>query len=330
MLAAVAQSPQLEVGQAAAQYLSKQPSGPAIGLAETKRWSLGAEAGFEYDSNVVLAPNDETIKSTRDISDEADGRFKVEVGGRYRIMAGEQASISLGYDFSQSTHFSLTEFDLQGHEFRADFSVPWRGIELGLTGGYDFYALNYRSYLQQGTGMPWLTFFESDWGATNLYYRFRGYDYLRAPFEPYLDAFNHAFGVRQYYWIPGGNGVLNAGYQLDYDDPVSDDGEEFEYLGHQLELSYGVPLRDWARIRAGYLFRLEDYESVNSRTGTELYPSGTRRRHDNQHQLAFDVRRNLTEHWSAAFFYVAVLNGSNIDPFEYDRHIVALHLRYDF
>jgi hypothetical protein len=329
-----ADNPNSEVGRVAAKYLSKVPARRGAGFAETapiaRPWSLRADAGFEYDSNVVLAPDDTTIKETRGISDEADGRFRADLAGRYRVGTGGPVSLTLGYDFSQSVHFNLTQFDLQGHELRAEVTSPWRGVELGLTGGYDFYALDYRSFLQQGTGTPWVTFFEGESGATRLYYSLGGHDYLRAPLEPYLDSIHHALGIQQLYSRLEGKGVLSVGYQFDYDDPVSSNGAEFEYLGHQLELGYACPLYDWVRLHAGYTFRLEDYQSVNSRTGTDLAPAGTRRRHDSQQQLALHIERDLAPRWTVAFSYIGVMNSSNIDPFEYGRHVVGVNLSYQF
>jgi tetratricopeptide (TPR) repeat protein len=326
--------PDSEVGRVAADYLSKVPPRRGVEFTEkgptARRWSLRADAGFEYDSNVVLAPDDSTVKESRGISDESDGRFRVDLGGRYRVATGGPVSLLVGYDFSQSIHFNLTQYDLQGHQLRAEVTTPWRGVELGLTGGYEFYALDYRSYLQQGSGTPWVTFFEGERAATRLYYSLGGHDYLRAPFEPYLDSIHHAGGIRQLYSLAEGKGLLSAGYQLDYDDPVSSDGSEFEYVGSQFELAYACPLRDWARLHAGYAFRLDDYQSENSRTGTDLAPAGTKRRHDNQHQLALHLERDLAAQWTVALYYIGVMNNSNIDAFEYGRHIVGVNLGYQF
>jgi tetratricopeptide (TPR) repeat protein len=334
LVAVEADRPDSEVGRVAADYLSKVSPRRGVEFAQkapmARPWSVRADAGFEYDSNVVLAPDDSTIKETRGISDEADGRFRVDLGGRYRVATGGPVSLMLGYDFSQSIHFNLTQFDLQGHELQAEVTSPWRGVELGFRGDYDFYALDYRSYLQQGSGTPWVTFFEGERGATRLYYSLGGHDYLRAPFEPYLDSIHHAAGIRQLYAPSQGKGLLSLGYQLDYDDPLSSSGAEFEYLGHQLEITYACPLYDWARLHAGYAFRLDDYQSVNSRTGTDLAPAGTRRRHDSQHQLALQIERELVPQWTVAFSYIGVMNSSNIDPFEYDRQVVGLNLSYQF
>lgn len=328
------ESPDTEVGRVAAQYVAQARAerGPGVGGGPglPRPWSLYVTGGFEYDSNVVLAPNDETIKVTRGISDESDGLFRIGLGGRYQVTRVEPISLRLGYDFSQSVHFELTEYDLQGHQLRAEISSPVGGVEVGAIAAYEFYALDYRSYLQRGIGSPWVTFFEGERAATRLYYSLRGSDYLRDPFEPYLDSINHAFGVRQTYAFSGANGILGATYQLDYEDPVSDDGAEFEYLGNQLEVGYTRPIRNWANASVAYLFRLEDYDSVNSRTGTELQPGGTRRRHDHQHQFALRLERPFASHWTAALFYVGVINGSNIEPFEYDRNVVGLNLAYRF
>jgi len=327
-----AESPESELGKIAAKYLKEAGSGLRRPGAESAgpAWTFRGETGLEYDSNVMLAPDDDDVKSSRGISGEEDGRFRLGLGGSYRLVDNETLSATMAYDFYQSVHFDLTEFDLQGHSVRMNVSSPWLGVRVGATAVYDFYALNYRSFFQQGSATPWVSFFEGKRTATRLLYTLRGRDYFRDPFEPYLDSIKHSVGLRQVYVRQGDRGVLAGGYRFDYQDPASGDGEEFEFLGHQLDVTYSCPLFHWADMSIGYLLRLEDYEYVNSRTGTKQFPDGTRRRHDHRHEFVLHLERDVSEHWVIGLSYIGVLNGSNISEFDYARHIVSTGLRYRF
>ena len=69
---------------------------------------------------------------------------------------------------------------------------------------------------------------------------------------------------------------------------------------------------------------------MNSRTGTQQFPDGTRRRHDHEHRFVLHLEREVSEHWTVGFSYLGALSGSNLPEFEYDRHIVSTGVRYRF
>ncbi len=319
--------PDAEVARAARQYLDSAVTAPRR-VAGAKPWGVYGDLGFEYDSNVVLAPNDSAIEDSRGISDKSDGRSVLGAGGYLRLADTDQVRATLSYDLSQSIHFQLNEYDLQGHRVRLDLSTPLRQIQVGISGAYDFYLLDFHSFYQQGEAIPWVTFYEGDVTATQVHYRFRGRDYLHDPFDPYRDSFNNAVGVRQYFLLGAVDRVLSIGYQLDDEDPISTDGNDFEYLGHAIDLNFEFNLLDWVSGVAGYQVRLDDYQFKNSRTGTP--PSFGVRRHDVDHQVVVRLERPLTPYLIAAVEYLGVFNTSNIEPFEYDRHIVSAGLRVQF
>lgn len=314
--------PGSEVGEVAARYLA---GGTASARdAAERRWSAHGSVGFEYDTNVPLAADDSDIQKTRSIGDESDGRARLSAGGRYRVWDDDSVQVGLGYDFYQSIHFDLTDFDLQGHRARLDLVMPRGRFRAGVTGLYDFYALDYRSYFQEGSGIPWLAFFFDETNATQIYYALRGRDYFRDPFEPYLDSINNAVGVRQLIGIGGTDRILRVGYRFDDNNPPSKDGDDFQFQGHQLDVELALPVPHLVDAELGYAFRLEDYESGNSRS-----PDGFRR-HDHSHQFAVRLEREVFSHWFATFAYVGALHGSNLPEFEYDRHVVSGGVEYRF
>ena len=332
------EQPLSEIGKVAQRYAGgadvRQPPVPRP-AARTKPWSLSASLGFQYDSNVVLAPSDSDLKSAQGISRKDDGRFVVGAGGAYTLLDTDYGTLRGAYDFSQSVHFQLTEFDLQGHRLRLDAASKPGVVSYGLSGVYDFYALDYQSFFQELLGTPWVSFAEGDSAATQLYYTARGRDFLRKPFDPARDAIDHALGVRQYLDLGSPERVLSAGYQFDAEATLThapDDqqisctptsqtggcgGRDFDYKAHQLDIGINFPIFSLAQGQAAYLFRLEDYQFPNSRANFEF------RRHDQEHQFVVDARREITTHVSATLGFIGILNNSNIPAFDYDRFIIS-------
>lgn len=345
-----------ETAQIAKQYLAAPP--PVAVAAEAAPWSVYADGGFGYDSNVTLTPDNVTIRGQNpgenlvncytlvngkcqrlDTKGEQDGFFAVALGGRYRLFAIDMGQGSIGYDFYQSVHFQTPSFDVQNHEIHLDLSSKHYGmLQFGVSGFYDFYLLDYASFYQQGRGVPWLTVFEGQVAATQVYYQIIGQDFLgsinsppsnpgysvRNPFNPFRDAINNAVGLRQFFLLGAPDRFMSIGYQWDYNDPLSRDGTDFAYYDNIFDMRFDFGLFGWARGTVGYALDLQDYKYRNSRTNF------SKRRHDVDNQVVVRFVRDITPFLSADLAYFGVFNPSNIPDFQYDRNIVEVGLRLHF
>jgi Tfp pilus assembly protein PilF len=338
------EQPQSEVGTAAQSYGgagARQPPS-AVSTERKKPWSVYGELGFEYDSNVVIAPSDSDVKTAEGISRQADGRTVLEAGGSYTLLDSDIGSLRASYDFYQSIHFRLTQFDLQGHRVRLDAASQPGWISYGLSGTYDFYALDYKSFFQEALGTPWIALAEGQGGATQLYYTVRGRDFFRQPYDPSRDAIDNAVGLRQYLALGRADRVLTVGYQFDAEQTLTHapngqpivctptmqtsgcGGRDFEYKGNQADVGVSLPVLDLMRAQFAYLFRLEDYQFPNSRLNF------VSRRHDNEHQIVVALTRDLTPHIALGLDYFGVINNSNVPDFDYGRNVVSVNARVTF
>ena len=74
-----------------------------------QRLRLAVRAGYEFDSNVILRPNDNSLATSRD---RDAGRYTIDLRTRYRAVARRDVSLDVLYDFRQSLHDdSLNEFN---------------------------------------------------------------------------------------------------------------------------------------------------------------------------------------------------------------------------
>jgi len=327
------EQPQSEIGKAAQGAVGGAPAAGAA--ARQKPWSLYGEVGFQYDTNVVLAPSDAGVKVAEGITKQADGRAVIGLGGAYQLLNNAVGSLTAEYDFYQSIHFNLTQFDLQGHRLRFDALAPPGKWSYGLSAMYDFYALDYQSFFQEGLGTPWISLNESDTAATQVYYTLRARDFFREPYRPARNGINNAAGIRQYFnlgTLGPGDWLLDFGYQFDAETTLNNglDARDFQNIGNQGDIDLHVPLYWLMHLQVAYLFRLEDYQYPNSRSGPGVGQPFGFRRHDNESQFGVALRRSLTENVSAEIAYLGVINDSNISDFQYDRGIVAGSVRVTF
>jgi Tfp pilus assembly protein PilF len=135
------------VGREAQRFLEllESPSG---------RWySFSAALGLNYDSNVILAPavGGGDAQTILGVSQKSDGEGVIRAGALL-VPWQRGATVSLAYDFFQSYHFELVEFDLQAHTVSTQVSSEAGAFRFGLLGRYDYSLLDTQSFVQAATG----------------------------------------------------------------------------------------------------------------------------------------------------------------------------------
>lgn len=308
----VENSPESDVKREAALFLQQLRGVPA------RPFHAYGAVGFQYDSNVVLAPSNEVIKEAVNIPQQSDGRFTLGAGVAYSVWQRESTQLSLAYEFYQSLHFRLTEFNLQDNGPSLQLVTAAGPVQFGLLGRYDYYLLSTDSFLQEGMALPWITVLE-DRGRTEISYRMRRRDFIKSAYF-IRDAFNHAAGVRQFFYVDSPDRYVDVEYHFDHEDPVhgSADAEQYAYDGQEVGGGIGWTLPAAIAAELSYEYHYENY----------ALPSNGR--HDNEHDIIFVARKALTDDLTLVAGYFGMVNNSTDQRFEYDRHIgsVALEARF--
>lgn len=314
----VRRSPDSDIKHEAELFLKK------IHGSERSTHEIYGAMGFQYDSNVVLAPSNEIIKQAAGISRQSDGRMTLAAGGTYTLWRRDQTQLSAGYDFFQSLHSRLTEFNLQDHQPSLQLVTAAGAFQFGVLGRYDYFLLSTESFLQEGTVLPWVTVVEHR-GRTELFYRMRRRDFIKRSFWV-RDAFNHSAGFRQFLYLDSPEHYLSLGYRFDREDPIdtrsSLNSDQFAYDGHEVSAGVGWTFRAQVAAELAYAYRYENYAP----------PSHGRR--DDQHQFALVVRKDLNTQLALVAGYFGTINNSDNDfgdrRFDYERHIGSLALEARF
>ncbi len=334
--------PNSEIARAAGQYLAAPGAAPATlataGAAPPRRWALWGDARMGYNSNVVMGPKNKAIRKTRVAGGLDDGEMSINIGGSYELLDLDQLQFKVSYDFYQSVFFQITEFDLQSNRVKGDlsskrldaFSQPGL-LQVGVEGWYDYYMLGFQSFAQEGLAVPYLRVFEGDIGVTQPFYRFRSRDYMDDPFNPFLDNYNNAFGIEQYFLLGAADRQLSIGYQWQDENPLSRNGNDFQYKANQIDLTLTAGVMDWFSVIGSYVFVLQDYQFKNSRTPSPDDPAVfDLRRHDVQNQFLLRLLRSITPEWTAGLTFLGTWNNSNIANFEYNQYIIAADMNFRF
>ncbi|HUI25561.1 MAG TPA: tetratricopeptide repeat protein [Candidatus Kryptonia bacterium] len=312
--------PESEMGREAAAFLDQ------IRGAQPPAVELYGEVGLQYDSNVILAPSDGLVQQAVGITNQEDGRVVVLAGGTYAPLQTRHAVFSLGYEFYQSLHFQLDDFDLQDHRFGAQFVYDAGVLRAGMLGGYDYDFLGGDSFLQQATAWPWLEIPIANLGRSELYYRMRRRDYFLQPYNGLLDSFNHAAGLRQYLYLDSTERYLVASYQFDREDPINAAGNQFAYDGNQFGGGVGWALPDSFVVSAMRRLTAElEYAYRHER-----YARQSNGRRDDVHLLSCTIEKALSDRLTVTAGYFGTFDNSNDVLYRYDRNIASLSLGVRF
>ena len=283
-----------------------------------KIWDVEAGTGVQYDSNVRLDP-----RGRRE-----DAGFLFTLAGHVDPWRDDRTLVRLDYDFYQVLHTDLREFDVRSNRFRATVAraiVP--GLWIGAQGGYDHAVLDSHAYLQEPWVMPYASIVEGERGATQIVYRHGEQDFLGSPFGGTSldrDGTLDAVGANQLLFFFDRRLAANIGYTYEEATPHKASGDDYARQTHQARAGVRFPAGWRTLVNLDYVYRYEDYTEPNSATG------GRKTRQDNGSYVSASVRRPIVGRLDALVSYFATVNGSNIPRYDYDRHVMALELRYTF
>lgn len=314
---------------------------PEPSPARPRRWEVHADTGLQYDSNVTLDPSGQPIPG--DSGDPADGAITVGAGGSVDVIDSDRFQVGVEYDLYQSLHFRLQDYDLRSNRVQATgglLLLPqlWAGAQVG----FEHYALGGDAYSREPFVTPFLSLTEGAWGLTQLLYRHGETTYLQEPFEGLRDGPTDVATLSQtVYW---GSRYATAGYEFASERPTESTGSvqaacvrtvsadpgsalcpgDYRFRHNQGFVGVGFTPGWRTSVDVTYVLRWERYTEPNSLTDFRF------KRRDTVNQVYVAVQRPLTTHLSAGVTYYGTFDNSNIDFYQYRRHIVSAEIRFSY
>lgn len=314
--------PTSTLGRNAERYLNviKQRAG------ERRQFQVQGMVGFQFDDNVILEPND------LEVSKQADGRAVITVDGKWLPVRTSQWQLGVEYQFFQTAHFNLNDFDIQNHTLGLFSRYALKPVTLGLTANYAYTLRDNNSFAGIFTVEPSATIPQASDFFAVVSLRYRLEDFFedlpagQKSAERDRDGWNMRGGFQQYFTFNQKRSYVRLSY---YFDASRNDGTDWEYNGHEVGLSLATPLWAGISVNVDGTYNRRDYlhrHSFDRDPLAVLTAADTRAREDNRWTGAVMFSRPLGASFTLSAGYAHISNSSNLAFFDYRRNIVTLAL----
>ncbi|MCL5024187.1 MAG: tetratricopeptide repeat protein [Nitrospirae bacterium] len=286
-----------------------------------KRWLLRIAVGGQYDSNVVLNTAEGPLP--QGISNKSDWRAVVTLNGRYDFVRAGEGSASIGYNFYQSLHAKLSDFNVSQHIL--DLSGTYHispTFDLQGTYAFEYTFVGGDGYDYAHSLMPSLVVTEGKGFSTTVSYMYRRNHYMNS--DLFFDnsdrsgSYNQT-GVVQNIPLYGNIALAKLGYFRDNDGTRQ---AVWDYNGQRViaALQFALPQRILIDLSAEYYRK--HYKGA--------FVDGGPLRRDLVRTASISVTKLLSERYSitAGEFYTR--NKSNTPEFDYTRAVTSLFLTARF
>jgi tetratricopeptide (TPR) repeat protein len=301
---------------------------------------IEAVTGFQFDSNVTLESDQTEFAGSA--SDREDFAYHWGTQLHWRAHASEQWSLELGGRYDENAHLDVSELDMR--RIVGLLSARYRPSERWLVRLDSFAGPTYLdgdSYLWSGAIRPSVfAFLGPRWGALRLYAEGERLSFEDDPSLAALerDGWSYGAGLEHFgsfseassAWFSTGVGYTRRDTEAERDGLLRFDGAYDHDRWRGLVRTGGDLLYD-VKVIGEVQFTFEDYDHENlvdllTDNGGLGDPTPSRRS-DRLWSAGLRVSRPLTSLVEAELSWSFTDRSSNVDVFDYDRHIAGLAFR---
>jgi tetratricopeptide (TPR) repeat protein len=304
-MAAVAKSNDPDLSAAAQSFLGEG------GAERTKGFALTLAGGIQYDSNVILEEDDPAGPKAK----KADWRAVLFLNSVYSFLNGTGARAEAGYQFYQSVHHDLSDYNVQQHTGRIAGRLglsTTASAELEYAFQYSFAGADHYSTAHRFA--PRLSVKLSPESLTELHASYELKRFFDSPVFTGLtgkNGTNMAAGVSHTIMLG-----KKAGIALDYTyDADSADAAYWSYTGNKGTVN---ALAEWGvyKFFGGISYYDRKYDAIG--------PGATVKRHDGVQEYSAGVSRKAGRTVTVNLSDQYTMNDSNLAVYQYKRNIISL------
>lgn len=273
--------------------------------------SISFAAGVQYDSNVVLEPDDSVVAVGR----KSDLRSVLMFRAKEPVLAEEQLSAEAGYSFYQNLHLNLEDYNVQQHELSlaGKYEIA-RDLKAGLGYSYTLAYVGGERYSSIHALKPWVTvnLFTASYAQFSLGLQKKAY-VASESFPDNADRSASSLAAGASYgseFAKGTSIVFQYGYLRD-----AADREWWDLTQHKVSATIRTSLSGFS------LFASASF--ADGRYGEN--PSTTLpARHDRRTDYTVGAFRDITKTVRLSLSDQYTFNDSNLTDYEYTRNIIGL------
>lgn len=285
----------------------------SLSFAAESPLSLSASVGVEYDDNISVSALDTTTGQ----SDEA---LVLDFSAGYMAIENETTELELAYDFYQSKHNSLSDFDLQIHTLSAFGSKEVNNKDLSLYYSYSMVDVGDDELYDSHSLTPSVALVL----AEGWYNRF-SYSYVSKDFKSASerDAMQNSLAVDNYYFFMDNSAFLSLGARIEQEDA---DDNELDYQALYLKAAVSIPLHYNSNKVVDFKGKYErywrDYDNVTAAIG--------KKRDDNQSLIGLEFSKAINKDFDLVLSYEYTDTESNLPSVDAEGNVFALKVTTDF
>ncbi|GBE36437.1 cellulose synthase subunit BcsC [bacterium BMS3Bbin07] len=281
--------------------------------AEEKPFRLNISAGTQYDSNVILEPSNPPVSAER----KSDTRAVLHVTSRAVLLKEKVIKLTLDYNFYQSLHMNLNEFNVQYHKITPVLEMTFSDA-LRSSVGYslEYTLLGSDPYSRFHTFYGKFTVKEGEKLSTEAIYEYRSLKYRDSDIfqtNSIRTGYQNTVGIKQNFYLKRLKGEIY--YFSDFNRAKEGywafDGQR---LGAELAYKIIPPLH------------INVSSEYNERRYRDEFPGFQKRRLDRMQQYSLRLTYFISERMSVSITESYIVNDSNLSIFDYRRNIAGIFL----
>lgn len=280
--------------------------------AETFEFGGTAGLGYKYDSNVAVLELDTT-------SGESDTALQTEAGISAKWRPAKPFSVTLRYNFNDTSHADFSAFDLTIHRVSADLTYDFEALDVGFL-YHDIHArLDDDGFLDIQQVNPYVS------------YRMHKKLLLRAGYAHSEKSFlsnagrvadNDGLSVDGYWFVDGLNRYVVMGLKVAREDAVD---SQFNYRSDRIKLQFSQRLEAWEKpmtMKLRTQYEVRDYDNVTESLGAP--------REDKRFRAGVSTELELTEWLGVEGSAEFANNQSNLASVDFSEKVYTLNLSASF
>ncbi|MFH1790446.1 MAG: tetratricopeptide repeat protein [Candidatus Omnitrophota bacterium] len=280
---------------------------------------LTARFAFEYDSNVLLKPDDTTFVTA--ITDNSDTRQVWDFRGDYVYKPDiDFLRVKSSYALRVSKQNDFGSYDMASNTFTVQPDMAFGNALVSFPVQYSHSVVADKNYVSVisagGMGNMMVSDTQMVQGGVNYTYD----DYLRPPYGDEDRSGSGLTGSCGWFWFMLENqGFLSLRYAANKDWAR---GNNWPYWGNKFDIGCLIPF--WKKIKLGINgeFFLQNFDNMHA--------TYEKRRRDATYSVSSILSFEFMKGGEIQFQYTFVDNESNIGLYEYNRQVISAGIQYRF
>ena len=281
--------------------------------ADEKPYRFNVSAGSQYDSNVILEPSNPPVNAER----KSDIRAVLYVTSGAVLLKERAIKLTLDYNFYQSLHMNLHEFNVQYHEIIPAVEMTFSdALRSSIGYSLEYTLLGSELYSRFNTFYGKFTAKESENLSTEAIYEYRNNRYRDSDIfqtNSMRSGYQNSVGIKQSFYLKR---LIGEIYYFSDFNRAREGYWAFNGQRSGVELAYKITP----------LLHINVSSEYNERRYRDDFPGFQEKRLDKMRQYSLRLTYFISERESASITESYIVNDSNLGIFDYRRNITGIFL----